>query len=174
MEPGSWVTSWGRATFRAGLLTSAWACNRKRHFSLVCRCILGDLCYSKLTCTITNTILIKMFPELIFKILRPLPSPLLFQKWIRNARSKYVPTMQLALHIHGFCLCGFNQQWGLWLVEPRDAELVDTEHQLRPIRYKGLELLRILVSAEGLGTNIPQIPGENCIFLQGYKNIFRT
>lgn len=71
MEPGSWVTSWGRATFRAGLLTSVWACNRKRHFSLVCRCILGDLCYSKLTCTITNTILIKMFPELIFKILRP-------------------------------------------------------------------------------------------------------
>lgn len=72
MEPGSWVTSWGRATFRAGLLISAWACNRKRHFSLFCRCIFGDLCYSsKLTCTITNAILIKMFPELIFEILRP-------------------------------------------------------------------------------------------------------
>lgn len=72
MEPGSWVTSWGRATLRAGLLTSAWARNRKRHFSLFCRCIFGDLCYSsKLTCTITNAILIKMFPELIFKILRP-------------------------------------------------------------------------------------------------------
>ena len=72
MEPGSWVTSWGRAIFRAGLLTSAWACNRKRHFSIFCHCIFGDLCYSsKLTCPISNAILIKMFPELIFKILRP-------------------------------------------------------------------------------------------------------
>ena len=53
------------------------------------------------------------------------------------------------------------------MVEAVDAEPVDTQHQLRPILYKGLEHPRIVVSAEGCGTNIPQIPRDDRILLHG-------
>ena len=57
-----------------------------------------------------------------------------------------------------------------------DTESVDIEGQLRPIFYKGLETLRIWVSAEGRGINIPQIPADlwNYYYMVGYHNAFHN